>query len=377
MLFLSDKKSRMMEQLPLHILEIILERLSFADCIRLSVVSKSWRSIVKQANNSRSRVPWLLLPFDQCSRSVRFFDMIEDRIYHIKLPDTIRGHCWGCSEGWLVIAHGKEGFLCTLFDPDVILYNPISRAQLRLPPLINSELKQIKGDYAIDKIDLLFPPNAASGSCVVAASFLGLKFIGLCRPEDNYWSVVEIDAKDAVADFLFYEGILYALITSAVLDKPKTAFATHTVTMGDSKIIVKLLPCSIFCVPFDPCPMSSFLVKSSSGLLVIFENRFRFKVFKFYESGNRVTRVLGLGDPVLFLTQRKSLSVSTRALDGLAGPCNNNIFFIGCTYTFGIKRFLLTTRGREISFPRGLKIWEYTEYDGKESFAAWFSPNIC
>ncbi|KAK2643021.1 hypothetical protein Ddye_024784 [Dipteronia dyeriana] len=77
-----------------------------------------------------NQFPWLLLPHSLYDNNLRFFDLSAGGIYNISLPENLRGGlCCGSSKGWLAMAIGEE------FDPILVLFNPISGVELRLPPV--------------------------------------------------------------------------------------------------------------------------------------------------------------------------------------------------------------------------------------------------
>ncbi|KAK2656446.1 hypothetical protein Ddye_009498 [Dipteronia dyeriana] len=62
--------------------------------------------------------------------NLRFFDLSAGSIYNMSLSKNLQGGlCCGSSKGWLAMAIDKE------FDPILVLFNPISSVQLRLPPV--------------------------------------------------------------------------------------------------------------------------------------------------------------------------------------------------------------------------------------------------
>ncbi|KAG8065968.1 hypothetical protein GUJ93_ZPchr0004g38333 [Zizania palustris] len=111
-------------QLPDDLLHVVAQRTTgIKDHVRLRAVCKSWRSFLRP----RSRLPWLMLPYDPFGEScVRgFLDVSDGTAHNIDLPDTRGKRCCGLSHGWLVLERW----------PDVWLLNPATRELIQLPPL--------------------------------------------------------------------------------------------------------------------------------------------------------------------------------------------------------------------------------------------------
>ncbi|KAK2663078.1 hypothetical protein Ddye_001652 [Dipteronia dyeriana] len=201
------------ELLPTDILESIMERLNLSDCVRLSVVCKSWRSSASLHLNKKiiynSPCSWLLLPHHQTgtAKYLKFFDFSGAGIfYDLPLPKC-----------WLVIGSSNDSTL-TLF-----LFNPISGIQLPLPPLQtvpscrHHAIQQCPEFFGHDitefawKIELS-SSDASSSSCVVAAIFYEQEGLALCRPRDKSWTIFpQVDKDQGCVDVLFSNGMLHAL----------------------------------------------------------------------------------------------------------------------------------------------------------------------
>ncbi|TXG65043.1 hypothetical protein EZV62_012037 [Acer yangbiense] len=241
--------------------DIIVERLNLFHCIRLSNISKSWRSAVIQRKKKikTAQVPWLVLSPDHHqprTTSLKFFDFTLGCFGNISLPTTLFGwwYC-GSSKGWLVIAKGWY------FNPKLVLYNPNSCVQLQLPrlrtiPSFKDFLRKKKYyDIAhfIKKIELSCSCEDNSNDCIVAASFYNqYSTLALCRPGDKSWRIFKGSGADHQSifcyDILFYKGILYALIIYDDDDSDTDAVETHDHSMriedddDDQDVVVKLIP---------------------------------------------------------------------------------------------------------------------------------------
>ncbi|KAK0583229.1 hypothetical protein LWI29_034881 [Acer saccharum] len=243
--------------------DIIVGRLNLFHCIRLSNVSKSWRSAVIQRKKKikTAQVPWLVLSPDHHqphTTSLKFFDFTLGCFGNISLPTTLFGwwYC-GSSKGWLVIVKGWY------FNPKLVLYNPNSGVQLQLPrlrtiPSFKDFLREKRYDdyditHFIEKIELSCSWEDTSNDCIVAASFYNQSTLALCRPGDKSWSIFKGSGVDHQSkfceDILFYKGILYALIIyddddDDDYDADADAIETHDHSMriGDVDVVVKLIP---------------------------------------------------------------------------------------------------------------------------------------
>ncbi|KAK1575404.1 hypothetical protein Q3G72_005194 [Acer saccharum] len=243
--------------------DIIVERLNLFHCIRLSNISKSWRSAVIQRKKKikTAQVPWLVLSPDHHqprTTSLKFFDFTLGCFGNISLPTTLFGwwYC-GSSKGWLVIAKGWY------FNPKLVLYNPNSCVQLQLPrlrtiPSFKDFLREKKyNDYDIThfikKIELSCSCEDNSNDCIVAASFYNqYSTLALCRPGDKSWRIFKGSGADHQCifceDILFYKGILCALIIYDDNDADAAVVETHDHSMrigdddNDQDVVVKLIP---------------------------------------------------------------------------------------------------------------------------------------
>ncbi|KAK1558348.1 hypothetical protein Q3G72_001374 [Acer saccharum] len=233
------------DQLPTDVLETIVDRLSSdIDCVCLSMVCKSWRSSVKNRTRTQTRLPWLLLP-PQDTKQLKFYDFSAGSFCNFTLPKSLQGGKFcASSKGWLIIDKGPR------FNPILFLYNPISGARFRLPPLntipsFQEYVREFKDVYNItsyvDKIELS-SPDVSSKNCVVAATFFNRGTLALCRPEDKMWSIFQgVDKNNKCSDMLFFNGVLYVLMFSKNLD---VTFATHSISVGDGDddVVLKLIP---------------------------------------------------------------------------------------------------------------------------------------
>lgn len=78
---------------PEEILEKIIQNLRLSDRIRLSILCKSWRSVVM--SSSTHEFPWLLLPQSpDCSsnnKTLSFYSLSDGKVVDLKLPKPVQG----------------------------------------------------------------------------------------------------------------------------------------------------------------------------------------------------------------------------------------------------------------------------------------------
>ncbi|PRQ36142.1 putative F-box domain-containing protein [Rosa chinensis] len=232
------------QTLPADILEMIVQRLTIGDRIRVSNVSKTWRSVAMRRDipSAPHQLPWLVIP-QSSNHYLSFFDLSDGKVGKVELPESVRGGWFlGSCKGWFVIV--KEEDLNSM----MFLVNPISGAQHQLPPLstIPSFKKYIETTEWKCAGGLAFCNGIALStsdvtSCTVAASFDGDdKTLCFCRPGDDAWSIFEVlDTNDAFTDLLFSSGVLYALVLSD--NKNGIAASPRTLSFRDRAVELKLV----------------------------------------------------------------------------------------------------------------------------------------
>ena len=74
------------DKLPMDILKLIFERLDLEDRIRFDLVCKQWRTNTTQT----PQLLWLMLPYDENCRYLSFFDMSEEKVHDLNLPESVQ-----------------------------------------------------------------------------------------------------------------------------------------------------------------------------------------------------------------------------------------------------------------------------------------------
>ncbi|KAH7658453.1 F-box domain-containing protein [Dioscorea alata] len=158
--------------LPQDILQELSKFFSFSDYIRFSVVCLHWFEVAKERCHFPQKQPHSLI-FDADFQ--RLFDLSEEKIYQIEMPELCERHCLGSSYGWLIT---------TDLNLNINLFNPFSKAQVKLPQLpyhVYEIRKKNKLHLLIYKAVISADPSKSS-NYIVAAHFIPSKLI--------FWSQV-------------------------------------------------------------------------------------------------------------------------------------------------------------------------------------------
>ncbi|TYH18829.1 hypothetical protein ES288_A05G304700v1 [Gossypium darwinii] len=177
-------------QLPIDILSSIFERLDLED--------------LQAMENKLKRTPqllWLMLPYYPSSQYLSFFDMYEGKVR--TNVDNLR----------------------------IFLFDPISRAQIPLPP---STISSFEENFTARRSG--WNPAACiisevssfdASQCIVATTFYdNNKILALCKPQDERWIIVEGLLPDGYfyGNLSFFDGELYACILCEDLDDERILY---------------------------------------------------------------------------------------------------------------------------------------------------------
>lgn len=171
-------------KLPPELLELISRQLHFAqDYVRFGTVCKSWRMLIKDCN-SCSFLPWLMLAEKESNDFRAFSYPFSNTVFEPYLLEILGKRCWGSSCGWLVTV-GCDFQMCLL--------NPLTRAQILLPPLYEcSNLNKLIcspeefRDYFVCKLVLTACPT--SSNCLILAIYSHFATMALARTGDEFWT---------------------------------------------------------------------------------------------------------------------------------------------------------------------------------------------
>ncbi|PPD74820.1 hypothetical protein GOBAR_DD28251 [Gossypium barbadense] len=195
------------------------------DRIQFNLVCKRWR-IYKYID---PQLVWLMLPYDPNCPYLRFYDMREGKVRKLNLPRYAQGGT-------------------NVDDLQLFLYDPISRAQLSLPPLSTiSHFEDSFGDKvsgwnpAVCIIAQVDASSSDASQCIVVATFVTYSSIlALCRPNGERWTIVEGLLADGFyyGNFLFFDEELYGYRLSMEPDRVNNIneapdFQTHSITLGN------------------------------------------------------------------------------------------------------------------------------------------------
>ncbi|KAK3195627.1 hypothetical protein Dsin_026937 [Dipteronia sinensis] len=437
------------DQIPTEILGRIMDRLNLHNCVRLSVVCKSWRSSVSLVLNQNKKTsppwPWLLLPHDQTgAKYLKFFDFSgAGSFYNLPLPKGSSGsslYCSGSSKGWLVMGD------CTGVNLTLFLFNPISGIRLELPPLETvPAFRRYLKEYPeclrhitefVWKIELS-SSDASSPTCIVTAIFYDRATLALCRPGDKSWTIFpQVSENHGCMDVLFCNGILHALVFLDDDERLEIPLVTHTMRVGDHidddpdqdqdvVVLIKLINHHISfnagsCfVPGNEnivdepqlslvteinSAFTSYLVESDGQLLILHrilnygflfmdingENPHYMKttqlskieVYKVDEHMSSATasstKLDSLGDKILFISQRVSLSIPA-AVSTSTDSNHGDLIKKNCI--FYLKNVDITDMTRECGVfscedGRIVRLFPTSLTYTRDSHMLWFSPNI-
>ncbi|CAL9126743.1 unnamed protein product [Musa acuminata var. zebrina] len=118
-------------KLSIDISSLIHGELSVLDYIRVGAVCKQWNFACKlkyHCPTKKPQSPWLVLPGECDTTTIKFFSILEKKTYKIPCPEPMihRRVYIGSGHGWLVTVDD----ICNMH-----LLNPLTGAQIPLPPV--------------------------------------------------------------------------------------------------------------------------------------------------------------------------------------------------------------------------------------------------
>ncbi|KAB2636094.1 hypothetical protein D8674_026650 [Pyrus ussuriensis x Pyrus communis] len=175
-------------------------------------------------------LPWFLSPF------------YGGKFLKLRVPEpTQRGKLFGSSQGWLFMVKEKQKYM--------FLFNPISGAQRQLPSLttipsfqnfVETKEWKLHGVSSFCIHTVLSTSDVDHPGCMVAAIFDSHNVLGLCRPGDKTWSVLEVLDENEGHDQLLFSstGKLYSLVTSQTKNE---LIVAHSLQFGDDHAVDLML----------------------------------------------------------------------------------------------------------------------------------------
>lgn len=210
-------------RLPDGLLDSILEKLVpiSHDYLRFSAVCKSWNSMaLNHKQKHMLQKPWLLTSSwdDDCNeRFMSLYSFTTPKICNF-LFHIPHKRCYGSSHGWLILM-GIERLL--------IVFNPVSGAAIRLPPLINTTEFSL-----LRKVVLSNDPSL--GSFEVLASFSESNVFAYLKYGDKIWTYSKKTSFDIVS-FTFYKDRVLGVSNSGGRIVSLHISVGHDDNIGSSK----------------------------------------------------------------------------------------------------------------------------------------------
>ncbi|KAJ1695642.1 hypothetical protein LUZ63_012340 [Rhynchospora breviuscula] len=252
---------RIWSELPNDILELVIGTTdSPKGYLHFIGVCKTWRNFAHKMKfcdlpllnplPKKYPLPVLLQPHGQKSE-VYFYSIIKGKVHKLYAPEMSNKWIPGSWRGWLATVDTNDGNL-------IHLLNPITKAQLTLPPLPEPIIRSSN----VEKIVVVSPSEMdAQSNCMCNVALItGTGSLHSCRIGDDRWKKI-YPSIPSIADVVEFNGLLYAV------DLRGTLFAIETSPS------TKVIPAAVY---LGPQPHKQYLVESSGDLLLI--SRFREKV---------------------------------------------------------------------------------------------------
>ena len=232
-----NKLGCQLSELPENLIYEIGKRLTiYADYVRLRSTSKSFQSLLpKLPNHQLSQVPWLMIPpaNDASETHCKFFSILENKMYKLELPKVQGKLLRGSSCGWALMIDGY---------PELNLINPLTRAQIQLPPIdtfpdvlgyrpymadeeylilrvrpnlpkpakVQVESIAYVRDVFIHKLVLSSNPNT-SKEYMAMAIYGMVSDLAFCKNGDKKWTLIQQNDQHINHDIISHKGKFYVL----------------------------------------------------------------------------------------------------------------------------------------------------------------------
>ncbi|KAF9616485.1 hypothetical protein IFM89_029782 [Coptis chinensis] len=287
-----------MDSVPVDIIELIGKRLvDIDDHVRFGAVCKTWRSL--KIGYKKSYSPWLMLPERDENNSDgeqvhnnnrKFVCLSSGKTFNVYLPECQGSRCFGSPFGWL---------LTVGLDLNIHLLNPLTRAQLSLPPqrtfpfqsesyIEPSHLRKI----VVFKFVMSSSMPNSENDCIVMVICSQFNSLAFARPGDKAWTEIESPPRQAHDDILFFNGRFYAIQASGILR---------------------------ICKIDEPVPKTIDLHRIVRQVLFDW-----FEVYRLDFSAKKWIELTEFGDNSLFIGTNSSFAISTTEYPGLK---SNYIYF--------------------------------------------------
>ncbi|KAK9269840.1 hypothetical protein L1049_025413 [Liquidambar formosana] len=195
--------------LPTSLWWLIFHRLDLLDRLRFRAVCLLFRSIASQTQPLRLSPVLLLLPPTKDSDTGEFFSLADHHTYKTHLPQLRNKWVCGSSFGWVFTIDFKSG--------EISLLNPITKAQISLPPLpAFTDPPELEGEeferndvWFIEKATISKDPSTSS-DFIVMVIFTYAWVLAFCKPGDGKWTNLK-RVEGPCEDVVYYKDKFYAM----------------------------------------------------------------------------------------------------------------------------------------------------------------------
>lgn len=329
-----DTGERNWAGLPSDILNLIAQRLIISDHARLCAVCTSWAAALSDSLPLASHFPWLMLMRSEENNGSKlsFFSPIEARYYPLSHFPKIHGRYRfvGYKDGWLVILHESL---------DLCLVNPLTGAQVHLPPFSTLHDFEDRSYKYVNKVVLANIPAAVDGYVAVAI-YNFWQSLAYARPGNAVWTPLYILPKGSyIEDIVYHTDKFFVLCSDGQLHSFRplgpyleaSLFMKSSIGQGHNRYL---------------SDYSSFLVSSCSGDLLHVKAAImtrEIRVMRFESDIDSCwVETKDLGDQSLFLDSKYAMSVSASDIPQLKRNCiftiSESSDYIGNVTAFDIEK---------------------------------------
>ncbi|XP_077239877.1 putative F-box protein At5g55150 [Tasmannia lanceolata] len=261
---------------------------------------------------SQHRLPLLMLPDKERRESRKFFNLFENKLYDIQMPEFHGKWCCGSFKGWVVTVDDSS---------NIHLLNPLSKTQIQLPSLDKFTYPQdsfeleIPRDYRYIHNTVLSADPISTPDYIVVTIITNQRLFAYYKPGDVGWTTLDIPW-GPYDDVIYYEGQFYCITNWGYVvacdfasdGLPKFTKVAKSVNGGFHKYIVEssgeLLQVSRHSARRNMDPMTSC-----------------FEVFQLDRKTGKWIELESLGDQVLFLGFNCPFSLSALDFPQLKANC--------------------------------------------------------
>ncbi|KAM7259061.1 hypothetical protein ACFE04_014802 [Oxalis oulophora] len=245
------------------------------DLIVAHAVCKSWRLSVHVSAgkiHTPPNAPWLMLAEEITKgnqprprphpRPRRFFNLSDNKIYHMNLPETMNRKCRSIGFGW-ILTNG--------LDLQINLIHPLSKLKIDLPPE-SSFVEQLIA-FEPERVRLIQIKKAVASTnpwdteahcynqkCIIMTIYGQYSRLAFTKPGNKTWIDIKTPPKTAFSDIAYYKDKFYAA----------GCFHVYTcINIDDNSDIIPTAATRTL-IPSWICPASrKYLVESSGELLLV------------------------------------------------------------------------------------------------------------